>query len=91
MQVLKVFWSQKITRSKMKMIVIQKNIIVMKKKNFDKELVMTKNDDENFENCNKFWICHNDFVHGDVKVRDHCHINEQHRDHAHRMKILLQG
>ena len=35
------------------MILIQKNIIVMKKKHFDKELVMTKNDDENFENCNK--------------------------------------
>ena len=75
----------------MKMILIQKNIIVMKKKHFDKELVMTKNDDENFENCNKCQICHNDFVQGDVKVRDHCHINEQHKDHAHRIKMLLQG
>ena len=46
------------------------------KKHFDKELVMTKNDDEDFENSAKCWIFHNDFVHGDVKVRDHCHMDE---------------
>ena len=41
------------------------------KKHFNKELVMTKEDNEDFENSAKFWICDID---NDVKVRDHCHI-----------------
>ena len=44
------------------------------KKNFNKELVMTKEDNENFKNSSKCWICDNDYVDNDVKVRDHCHI-----------------
>ena len=30
------------------------------KKYFNKELVMTKEDNEDFENSNKYWICGND-------------------------------
>ena len=41
------------------------------KKHFNKELVMTKEDNENFESSTKCWICVNNFVKGDVKVRDH--------------------
>ena len=37
------------------------------KKQFNKELVMTKKDDENFENSSKSWICDNFYVKGDVK------------------------
>ena len=44
-------------------------------KHFNKELVLTKEDDEDFENSTKCWICDNDYVVNDVKVRDHCHIN----------------
>ena len=44
------------------------------KKIFNKELVMTKEDNENFKNSSKCWICDNDCVDNDVKVRDHCHI-----------------
>ena len=44
------------------------------KKHFYKQLVMTNEDNENFKKCAKFWICHNDYVDTDVKVRDHCHI-----------------
>ena len=44
------------------------------KKRFSKELVMTKEDNEDFENSAKFWICDNDYIDGDIKVRDHCHI-----------------
>ena len=44
------------------------------KKHFKKELVMTKEDDKDFENSTKCWICDNVYVDGDVKVRDHCHI-----------------
>ena len=44
------------------------------KKHFNKELVMTKEDNENFKNSTKCWICDNDYVDNDAKVRDHCHI-----------------
>ena len=46
------------------------------KKYFNKELVMAKEDSEEFENSTKCLICDNAFVDGDVKVRDHCHITE---------------
>ena len=41
------------------------------KKYFHEELVMTKQDDENFETFTKCWICDNGFVKGDVKLRYH--------------------
>ena len=40
------------------------------KKHFNKELVMTKEDQENFKHCIKCWICGSDYVDNDVKVRD---------------------
>ena len=39
----------------------------MMKKHFNKELVMAKNDDEDFKNSTKCWICDNNYVNGDVK------------------------
>ena len=42
------------------------------KKYFNKELVMTKKDDDNFENCCECLICDHGYVDYDVKVRDHC-------------------
>ena len=42
------------------------------KKYFNKELVMTKQDNEYFKNSTKCWICDNDYIDTDVKVRDHC-------------------
>ena len=54
------------------------------KKHFNKELAMTKKDNEYFENSTKCWICDNAFVGGDVKVRDHCDITGKHRRPAHR-------
>ena len=38
------------------------------KKTFNKELVMTKEDNEDFENSTKFQICDNDYVDGDVML-----------------------
>ena len=46
---------------------------------FNKELVMTKKDNEHFENSIKCWICDNAYVDSDVKVRDHCHIIGKYR------------
>ena len=54
------------------------------KKHFTKELVMTKQDNEDFKNSAKCWICDNDCIDTDVKVRDHCHITQKYRGSAHR-------
>ena len=48
-------------------------------KHFKKELVMTKKDNEHFENSTKCQICDNAYVDNDVKVRDHCHIIGKYR------------
>ena len=50
------------------------------KKNFNKEYVMTKEDNENFESSTKCQICDNTFVKGDVNTKVHkahrgCNIN----------------
>ena len=54
------------------------------KKHFNKELVVTKEDNESFKNSTKCWIYDNDYVGNDVKVRDHCHITGKYRGSAHR-------
>ena len=54
------------------------------KKHFKKELVMTKTEDEDFENSAKFWIYDNVYVEGDVKVRVCCLITVKYRRFAHR-------
>ena len=54
------------------------------KKHFNKELVMTKKDNEDFKNSTKCWTCNNIYVNGNLKVRDHCHITEKYRGFAHR-------
>ena len=47
------------------------------------ELVMTNKNDEYFENSTKCLICDNDYVDGDVKVRNHCHITGKYRGSVH--------
>ena len=37
---------------------------------------MTKEDNEDFKNPAKCWICDNDYVDNDFKVKDHCHITD---------------
>ena len=54
------------------------------KKNLNKELVMTKEDNEDFENFTKCWSCDNFYIDDDVKVRDHCHITGKYKGSAHR-------
>ena len=44
----------------------------MRKKYFNKELVITKKDNKDFENSTKCWISDN----GDFEVRDHCHVRD---------------
>ena len=57
-------------------------------KNYNKELVMTKEDNEDFKNSTKCWICDNDYVNNDVKVRDHCQINGKYRGSTHRHRNI---
>ena len=54
------------------------------KKHLNKKLVMTKEDNEDFNSSTKCWICDNDYVDNDIKVRDHCHITGIYRSSAHR-------
>ena len=56
------------------------------KKHLNKELVMIKTDNGEFENFTKCWICDNDYTDNDVKVRDRYHITGKNRDRgsAHR-------
>ena len=49
------------------------------KKHFNKELVITKEDYEDFENSTKCWICDNAYVEG-----DQCHINGKYRTSTYR-------
>ena len=54
------------------------------KNHFNKELVMTTEDNENFKNSTKCWVCDDDYIDGDVKVRDHCHITRKYRGSVQR-------
>ena len=54
------------------------------RKHFNKKLVMTKEDDEDFKSSIKCWICENVYVEGDVKVIDNCRITGKYRGSAHR-------
>ena len=51
----------------------------MVKKHFNKELVMTKEVNKDFENSTKCWIYDNDYIDSRVKIRDHCHITGKYR------------
>ena len=54
------------------------------KKHFNKELVTSNEDHEDFEKSTKCWICDNDYIDGHVKVRDPCHITRKDRCCAHK-------
>ena len=56
----------------------------MRKRHFNRELVMTKEYNEDFKNSTKYWICDNDYADNDAKVRDHCHITGKYRGSKHR-------
>ena len=55
---------------------------VMKKK-FNKNLIMSVEEEEIFQSSNKCWICGTLFDFVDEKVRDHCHIFAKYRGAAH--------
>ena len=55
----------------------------MIKKNFDKNVVMSAEDEDRFQLSNSCRICDKLFDTADDKVRDHCHITGKYRGAAH--------
>ena len=55
----------------------------MIKKDFNKNLIMSVEEEERFQLSNNGWICDKLFDVGDDKVRDHCHITGKYRGAAH--------
>ena len=53
------------------------------KKEFNKPLRMTKDDEKEFQKSNKCHICEKEYTEKDIRVRDHCHITGQYRGSAH--------
>ena len=52
------------------------------KKHFNKDVVMTTEQNEEFERANICWICGNLIDIGGNKIRDHCHITGKYRGAA---------
>ena len=55
----------------------------MIKKHFNKNLIMTAEEEESFQPSNICWICDRLFDVADAKVRDHCHVTGKCRGAAH--------
>ena len=53
------------------------------KKHFNKNLIMSAEEEERFQLADSCYICDTFFVIGDDKVRDHCHITGKYRDASH--------
>ena len=53
------------------------------KKEFNKPLKMTKDDENKFEKAKECHICNKKYTDEDTKVRDHCHITGNYRGSAH--------
>ena len=52
---------------------------------------MVKKDVVDFENFTNCWLCDNGYVHGDVKVKDHCQVTRKYRGSSHRAFNIKQG
>ena len=53
------------------------------KKEFNKPLNMTKENEEEFQKADECHICNKKYTNQDIRVRDHCHINGKYRGSAH--------
>ena len=53
------------------------------KKHFNKNLIMTEEEEHLFQESNYCWICKKLIDNDDEKVRDHCHVTGKFRGAAH--------
>ena len=58
-----------------------KNIM---KKEFNKPLIVKKDDEKDFQKADKCHICNKIYTEKDIRVRDHCHITGKYRGSAHK-------
>ena len=53
-------------------------------KHFNKNLIMTEEEEDLFQKSNNCWICKKLIDNDEDKVRDHCHVTGKFRDAAHK-------
>ena len=53
------------------------------KKEFNKQLTMTKEDEKKLKKSEECHICNKKYIDKDIRVRDHCHITGKYRGSAH--------
>lgn len=58
------------------------------KKRFNKLLITSEEDEENFKKADKCHICDKKHSQKDIRVRDHCHITGKYRGYAHQDRNL---
>ena len=64
-----------------------KNINIRKQiinKHFNKNLIMTEEEEDLFQKSNNCWICKKRIDNDEEKVRDHCHLTGKFRGAAHK-------
>ena len=54
------------------------------KKHFNKNLIMTEEEEHLFQQSNSCWICKKLIDNDEEKVRDHCHVTGKFRGAAHK-------
>ena len=54
----------------------------MKYKHFNKDMILTKDDEQNFKNIDNCYICNEKYSAKDIRVRAHCHTTEKYRGSA---------
>ena len=55
----------------------------MKYKHFNKDMILTKDNEQNFKNADKCYISNKNYSEKDFHVRDHCHTTGKYRGSAH--------
>ena len=53
------------------------------KQNFNKEMIISKKEQNDFKNANSFHICNKEYSNEDVPVRDHCHVTGKYTGSVH--------
>ena len=53
------------------------------KKHFNKSLIMSEKEEEQFQSSNMCWICKKFIENDDQKVRDHGHVSQKYKSPAH--------
>ena len=61
----------------------QKEIKKIIKQNFNKEMIISKKEQNDFKNAKSCHICNKEHNNEDVPVGDHCHVTGKYRESAH--------